>query len=152
VPARRRAPVRAAASAGILGLALAGCGVSASAASPAPPSPVKPVIAAHDELLSTWLSVDSAIGVRYTNRYGILIRLPPARTLVQIWNRHHPRLGEPMRYARTPAGVLPGKVVYVIGAGSSSKKLEMAVIGLNGRRYTLRTTVGGNYHPKFGTG
>ena len=157
MPAPRLALVRAAASAGLIGLALTACGATASAASPASPaapaqSSVSPVTGAHDQLLSTWLSVDSAIGAKYDNRYGILIRLPPARTLARIWNRHDPRLGQPMRYARTLAGVRVRGVVYVIGAGSSSKKLEMAVVGLNGTRYTLRTTVGAGYHPKFGTG
>jgi hypothetical protein len=43
-------------------------------------------------------------------------------------------------------------VVYAIGSGSSSKKLELALIESDGKRYTLRTTVGNGYHPKFGTG
>jgi hypothetical protein len=60
---------------------------------------------AREQLLSTWLSVNPSLGVRYLNRYGILIRLPPARKLVRIWNRHDPREGEPMRYAPTLGGV-----------------------------------------------
>ena len=65
---------------------------------------------------------------------------------------------EPARHLDSaPAGAKPGGVtasgvVYAIGSGSSSKKLELALIGSDGKRYTLRTTVGNNYHPKFGTG
>ena len=44
------------------------------------------------------------------------------------------------------------RAVYLIGEGSDRKQLELAVIGFDGKRYTLRTTVGANSHPKFGGG
>jgi hypothetical protein len=103
---------------------------------------------AQAQLSEYWSRVDAVVGPQFLNRYGFLVRLPPARTLARKLSRP----GSPVRDVPALAGVRVPRAVYVIGRGSSPKKLELGVIGFDGKRYVLHATVGANSHPKFGPG
>ncbi|HZE06878.1 MAG TPA: hypothetical protein VE127_16740 [Solirubrobacteraceae bacterium] len=106
---------------------------------------------AHAQLSGYWTVVGEVAGPRYENRYGILVRLPPPRVLVHKLNRPisgAKKARSRVRYARTLRGVALPHVVYVIGSGSSRKKLQMAVIGFDGRLYVMRARP--DRRPRFG--
>lgn len=56
-----------------------------------------------------------------------------------------PRAGAKLVYASTLADVAPGNVAAMIGQGSSSKRIEFAVRGLDGHLYVLRGRVGSSF-------
>jgi hypothetical protein len=67
------------------------------------------------------------------------------------FNRARAGLG----YAPSLAEVTAPGVAYVVGRGSGKRKLELAVIGFDGRRYVLRTGLsarGGPLPGRFGPG
>ena len=102
------------------------------------------------QLLDYWTGLSLLVPGRYLNRVGDVIRLPPAAALVRHAKRVLIPLGDRMLYAPTLAGVTVPGVVYAIGKGWGRKRLEFAVIGLDGRRYVLRARLGSR--PKVGPG
>jgi hypothetical protein len=118
-----------------------------------PPGP----LLARAELSGEWQGIEEILPAQYLNQSGITTALPPAPVLVRIANARFRRgrlalglHGLALRYTRTVAGVKAPGVPYVVGSGSTTKRLELAVIGLDGRRYAYRTKVGRYIGGKFG--
>jgi hypothetical protein len=97
---------------------------------------------AHILLSEDWMAVHQFLPVRFLTRTGVLTRLPAAPTLVQMLQRPLGRAGAKLVYAATLADVAPGNVPAVVGQGSSTKRIEFAVRGLDGNLYVLRARVG----------
>jgi hypothetical protein len=93
-------------------------------------------------LSEDWMAVHQFLPVRFLNRLGILTHLPAAPALVQMLQQPLRRSGAKLAYAATLADVAPDNVPAVIGQGSSTKRIEFAMRGLDGNVYVLRGRVG----------
>jgi hypothetical protein len=118
-----------------------------------PPGP----FLARAELSGEWMGIEAILPMQYLSQYGFSTALPPAHVLVRIANARFRKgrlplglQGLALRYTRTVAGVKVPGVPYVIGRGSTTKRLEMVVIGMDGKRYAYRTKVGRYVGGKFG--
>ena len=97
---------------------------------------------AHILLTEDWAAVHQFLPARFLNRSGDLTRLPAAPTLVQLLQRPLQQSGSKLVYAATLADVAPGNVPAVVGQGTSAKRIEFAVRGLDGNLYVLRGRAG----------
>jgi hypothetical protein len=97
---------------------------------------------AHILLSEDWMAVHEFVPSRFLNRIGALTHLPVAPALVHMLQRPLRRAGATLVYAATLADVAPGNVPAVVGQGSSAKRIEFAVRGLDGNLYMLRGRVG----------
>jgi hypothetical protein len=88
------------------------------------------------------MAVHQFLPARFLNRFGDLTHLPAAPVLVQMLQPPLRRAGAKLVYAATLADVPPGNVPAVIGQGSSTKRIEFGVRGLDGHLYVLRGRVG----------
>lgn len=110
---------------------------------------------ARAQLTEMWDGINRELPARLLNRLGELKRLPPARTLIRLVNPRFNRARTGLRFAPTLGKVTAPGVAYLVGAGSGKRKLELAVIGFDGRRYVLRTGLaarGGPLPGRFGPG
>jgi hypothetical protein len=107
---------------------------------------------ARQQLAEDWSALYGVLPARDFNRQGQPSRLPSARNIVRALNR---RLGPPqssagLLYTATLDSVgVPG-VPYVVGEGTGSRTLELAVIGLDGKRYALHLALGAKPRSQFG--
>ncbi len=97
---------------------------------------------AHILLSEDWMAVHQFLPARFLTRTGILTRLPAAQVLVQMLQAPLRRAGTKLVYAATLADVPPGNVPAVVGQGTSTKRIEFAVRGLDGNLYVLRGRAG----------
>ncbi len=105
---------------------------------------------AQSQLSLDWAAIEVDIPTQFKAADGIPFALPPAVDVVASINRLPRNRGPRLRYARTLAGVTQLGVTYVIGRGSGRTRMELAVLGYDGRLYVARAQVGTGRSYHFG--
>jgi hypothetical protein len=96
---------------------------------------------ARAQLSEYWGAVEAVVGPAFLNRLGILVGLPRARVVARELK---------LSYVPTLSGITVPHVAYVVGQGSGPKRLELAVIGFDGKLYVLHAQP--DRPPRFGSG
>lgn len=105
---------------------------------------------AQSQLSLDWAAIEVGIPNRFKAADGVPFALPPAVDVVASINRLPRNHGPHLRYARTLAGVTQLGVTYVIARASGRTRMELAVLGYDGRLYVARAQVGTRRSYHFG--
>lgn len=102
------------------------------------------------QLAGDWMGVHELLPLRFLTREGTVTSFPPAQTLVEMMKRPFSKAGVRLLYAPDLADVTEPGVPYLVGQGSSSKRLEFAIVGLDGTLYLLKGRAGNYIGDQFG--
>ena len=105
---------------------------------------------AQAQLRTDWSAIEVDLPTRLKGADGVPFALPPAMDVAASINKLPRNRGPHLRYARTLAGVTELGVTYVIGRGSGRTRMELAVLGYDGRLYVAHASVGAKRSYRFG--
>jgi hypothetical protein len=106
----------------------------------APPAEV----IAQSELMDAWNAVNIDLEVAFPSQYALPPKtLPPATTLVEVIDAERLYRSVKVSYAPTVQSIKQQPdIIYVVGRGTSTKAMELAVRGLDGKVYAFHGKAG----------